>query len=453
MTEVMNNSTNVTNETNNTEDAADVEKIRRSITVRGLSGLKNQGNTCYMNAGLQCISATNIFTAYFLDKKFVKTLDYNTQQNLANKERKKRKLGNDVDIELNTSDITNAVKKSMTYGYYKLMKLMWDDNKAITPDVFKAILGHHNSIFKGYQQQDSQEMINCVLDTIHEELKTSVLVEYINLPNQVIEFRNEVKKIQKMIKNATEPDQKIEAITKYREYLNSHMEEYTINNSLDYWERYIKNSHSIIRYIFTGMTYTATKCNDCQITSLAFEPFIMLPVSVPDSSQTVKLTECLKNHANTNNLVGKDKYKCDNCNEYKEAVQNTYLWEAPEILIIHLKRFSSKMFGNGYCRTEKISTFIDYPLKDLNLSEMCSPYNKTDDKYELYGVVQQFGSLNGGHYTALCKNAINNKWYQFDDSHVTNIPDAKIEEEIVCKSAYILFYRKQQQSTIDFDNM
>lgn len=434
----------------NKDEATSNSEIRKNITVRGLSGLKNQGNTCYMNAGLQCISATNIFTAYFLDKKFVKTLDYNIQQNLASVERKRQKLPKDSDVELNTADITKTAKRSVTYGYYKLMKLMWSDNLVITPEQFKAILGYHNPIFKGYGQQDSQEMINCVLDTIHEELKTPVTVNYVNLPTELIEFRTEIKKIQKQLKAASEPDDKIQVITKYRNYLNSHMEEYTVNSSLDYWEKYIKNSHSIIRDIFTGMTCTATKCNECQITSLAFEPFIMLPISIPDQLQAIKLTECLKHYSVTNNLVGKDKYKCDNCNEYRDAIQNTYLWESPEILIIHLKRFSSKVYGNGYCRTEKISTMVEYPIKDMDLSDMYSPYNNHDDKYELFGVVQQFGSLNGGHYTACCKNAMNDRWYNFDDSHVTCIPDANIEEEVVCKSAYILFYRKQH-TTVDFD--
>ena len=39
--------------------------------------------------------------------------------------------------------------------------------------------------------------------------------------------------------------------------------------------------------------------------------------------------------------------------------------------------------------------------------------------YDLFGVVNHFGSLNGGHYTATCKNSIDNNWYYFNDSSVS----------------------------------
>jgi ubiquitin C-terminal hydrolase len=65
----------------------------------------------------------------------------------------------------------------------------------------------------------------------------------------------------------------------------------------------------------------------------------------------------------------------------------------------------------------------------------------------LYGVVKQMGSLNGGHYIACCKNPINDKWYEFDDSHVTGIPTAKVENEVISRSAYMLFYKKQYTTT------
>ena len=41
--------------------------------------------------------------------------------------------------------------------------------------------------------------------------------------------------------------------------------------------------------------------------------------------------------------------------------------------------------------------------------------------YELYGVVNHYGTMGGGHYTAYCKNFLNNKWYEFDDSRVSEV--------------------------------
>jgi ubiquitin carboxyl-terminal hydrolase 4/11/15 len=48
--------------------------------------------------------------------------------------------------------------------------------------------------------------------------------------------------------------------------------------------------------------------------------------------------------------------------------------------------------------------------------------NKEQIIYELYGVVNHYGTMGGGHYTAYCKNFLNNKWYEFDDSRVSEVP-------------------------------
>ena len=62
--------------------------------------------------------------------------------------------------------------------------------------------------------------------------------------------------------------------------------------------------------------------------------------------------------------------------------------------------------------------------------------------YDLYGVVNHFGNLNGGHYTAFGKNPDGN-WYNFNDSSVsgTNI------KEITSPAAYMLFYRRRELAT------
>jgi ubiquitin carboxyl-terminal hydrolase 8 len=262
-----------------------------------------------------------------------------------------------------------------------------------------------------------------------------------------MQFRTQLKKMLENIKQV-EPCDKEEMLTVYRNFLDNNMKEYTVNASLQYWETYIEKSHSIIRDLFTGTTYISTKCSKCNISSLKFEPYIMLTLAVPTSSEPVSIYECLQNLSKEQRLEGEFKYQCDNCREKNDATQKTYIWESPDILIIHLKRFSSKMYGK-HCHTEKISTFIDYPLSDLNLADIYSPHNMKDQKYELYGVVQQYGSLDGGHYVACCKNPMNNKWYSYNDSSVNGIPDDKVKQHVVCKSAYMLYYVKEDKSVVN----
>lgn len=63
--------------------------------------------------------------------------------------------------------------------------------------------------------------------------------------------------------------------------------------------------------------------------------------------------------------------------------------------------------------------------------------------YDLYGVTNHYGSLHGGHYTAYCKNHLTNKWYGFNDSHVSSV-GGDVASTVVSNGAYILFYRKRE---------
>jgi ubiquitin carboxyl-terminal hydrolase 4/11/15 len=69
---------------------------------------------------------------------------------------------------------------------------------------------------------------------------------------------------------------------------------------------------------------------------------------------------------------------------------------------------------------------VNFPIEGLDLSEYVLQNVQGGKKsgeyiYDLYAVSNHFGSLNGGHYTAFAKNAIDGKWYDFDDTDVSKI--------------------------------
>lgn len=69
-----------------------------------------------------------------------------------------------------------------------------------------------------------------------------------------------------------------------------------------------------------------------------------------------------------------------------------------------------------------------------------SKHNSTaNPTYRLVGIVNHSGDINYGHYTAECKNPINNKWYNFNDSSVS---ETKINSSFESSSPYLLFYVK-----------
>jgi hypothetical protein len=61
----------------------------------------------------------------------------------------------------------------------------------------------------------------------------------------------------------------------------------------------------------------------------------------------------------------------------------------------------------------------------------------SDNLYDLYAVVNHKGeSINSGHYTAYCRNPVDDQWRLFDDTHV-ELVDAK---SVIANCAYLLFY-------------
>ena len=109
--------------------------------------------------------------------------------------------------------------------------------------------------------------------------------------------------------------------------------------------------------------------------------------------------------------------------------------KSPNILIIQLKRFNIKEKFDSNFIGEKDYTLVSYPINDLDLSKYIVGPEKKNAKYDLYGVIQHTGSLNEGHYTAICKN--NDNWVTYNDFKLdfTNNP--------VTNYAYILFYKRK----------
>ncbi|KAK7113174.1 hypothetical protein V1264_012513 [Littorina saxatilis] len=117
----------------------------------GNVGLFNHGNTCFMNAVLQCLSHTDSFTEYFITDLY--------KDDLKNSRNSSKKLG------------SKSSKGEVTEQLGFLLKALWSDkyNWEISID-FKSIVGKHNSQYKGSSQHDSQEFLLWLLDRIHEDL-------------------------------------------------------------------------------------------------------------------------------------------------------------------------------------------------------------------------------------------------------------------------------------------
>ena len=122
--------------------------------------------------------------------------------------------------------------------------------------------------------------------------------------------------------------------------------------------------------------------------------------------------------------------KCEKTDEYKIAKKTIKIWNFPKILIVSFKRFNNNQ--------NKKDNLISFPINNLDLSKYCIGYDKYSSIFELYGICNHEGILNGGHYYAYCKNQ-NGKWYSYNDNSVREIQ----ESSLITNNAYCLFYRKK----------
>jgi ubiquitin carboxyl-terminal hydrolase 4/11/15 len=127
----------------------------------------------------------------------------------------------------------------------------------------------------------------------------------------------------------------------------------------------------------------------------------------------------------------------------KKAKKKLEIYKTPKILILHLKRFrTSKISSIGsYYYTSgshKIDNNIEFPLRPLKLKGFIHSKEQELSDYELFAISNHYGGMHGGHYTAMCKNFNNSKWYEFNDARVDEID----EEKLVSEAAYLLFYRR-----------
>ena len=137
-----------------------------------------------------------------------------------------------------------------------------------------------------------------------------------------------------------------------------------------------------------------------------------------------------------------NEWYCENCKKKQRAKKKLEIYNTPKILIIQIKRFN---------HINKINTRVDFPLTDLDLSKYTLSNNKERQiKYDLFAVANHYGSLSYGHYTAFCKNSIDEKWYEFNDSSVCEIKDLS---KIVSPNAYVLFYKQKGLSKLNWGDI
>lgn len=127
--------------------------------------------------------------------------------------------------------------------------------------------------------------------------------------------------------------------------------------------------------------------------------------------------------------MGKDSLvDCPKCGQKTEREICYIIEKAPKLFLIQLKRFKTDIdYKTGTIEKRKVCTMID--LKETIAIK--------DQQFELYGVVNHYGEIDKGHYTACVKRPSDDQWFLYDDEKVTKITFKEVNSE----GAYLLFYQ------------
>lgn len=194
----------------------------------GLCGLRNLGNTCFMNSALQCLSNTVLLRNYFLEGKFKDEIN------------EKNPLG---------------MQGNIAKQYGALVRAIWSgDNSYFVPKNFKHTLGRWAPQFEGFNQHDTHELLAFLLDGLHEDL------------NRISGKKPYVE----VTEGHGRPDAEV---------------------ALEAWTGHLRRNSSVIVDLFHGQLKSTVTCPDCNHISVTFDPFMYLSLPLQqESSRNIEIS-------------------------------------------------------------------------------------------------------------------------------------------------------------------
>lgn len=377
------------------------------------TGLTNFGVTCYMNSTLQCLSATVMLSKFFIDNRF----RYYVQKNW------------------------KGSQGVMPGLFANLIRSLWkNDVEVIMPTSFRNFCGRLNQEWAIDRQQDAKEFFDFAVDCLHEDLN----INWQRTPLRPLTFAEEMQRERMAVPKVS----RIE------------------------WERYCHREESFISSLFAGQHASRLRCTTCQRTSTTYEAFYSISVEIPTSG-TGDIYQCLRSYCQEEMLSGDEVWKCPYCKCERVATKQIIITRAPQILVVHFKRFSASKTQSA----RKIHTPIEFPLHGLKMdpfvisSSSTSPSSSSSSAasassssssteagqpvpsgatvppftYDAYGVLRHIGpSMGSGHYISLVRDAQRQCWRKFDDDRTMdfNPRELRHKDRLQNEQAYIVFYER-----------
>lgn len=208
---------------------------------------------------------------------------------------------------------------------------------------------------------------------------------------------------------------------------------------------------ALIYRIFGGKLRSRVKCMNCKTDSDTFDSFMDLSLDV---SKAQSVEDALRAFVRTDYLKDANKYKCEKCKKLVNATKQFTIHQAPQILHVHLKRFTPtgrKIVGHiDFPEHLQLSNFMSSDAVDVSSTNLApnlaADHRKCpaqpDPAYRLYAVVCHSGSgPHSGHYFAHVRSGLQ-RWHCMNDSSVT---ESNIGNVLNQRNAYLLFYERSNR--------
>jgi len=308
-------------------------------------------------------------------------------------------LNDFLNLETYKKKLKNKYDTALLLEWDELRKLLWSENCIVSPTKFvktvqKVAHLKDRELFTGYSQNDLPEFLIFVIDCFHNALAREVNMT-----------------IQGTIENERDK---------------------TALVCLERIKQMYSKDYSEIWNLFYGVQVSQiSSITSEEVISITPDPYFMVDLPIPTNNKSPTLIDCFNLYVEGEIMDGDNSIFNEKTGKKEPAKKQLKFWSFPNILVIDIKRFSSA--------NNKNQILVDFPLENLNLSEYVIGYNKDSYVYDLYGVCNHSGSVQGGHYTAFVKNA-NGKWYHYND---TSVSEVSVISQIISPKAYCFFYRKR----------
>uniref|UniRef100_A0A8C2ECV5 Ubiquitin carboxyl-terminal hydrolase n=1 Tax=Cyprinus carpio TaxID=7962 RepID=A0A8C2ECV5_CYPCA len=350
------------------------------------TGLRNLGNTCFMNAILQSLSNIQVFSCYFKELPSVAL-----------------RSGKTAGRRMYHTRSQGDSSVSLVEEFRKTLCSLWQGSQtAFSTDALFYVIWKIMPSFRGYQQQDAHEFLRYLLEHLHREMQGS--------------------------KNGSPSP----ALT---DFLFSRNGTSTIVTSV--FGGVLQNE------VYCLICGTESRKFDPFLDLSLDIPsqFRIKFTKDQEPGPTCTLNDCLQSFTDLEELDETELYMCHKCKTRQKSTKKFWIQKLPKVLCLHLKRFHWTAFLRN-----KIDTYVEFPMRGLDMkSFLLEPENSLLENclYDLAAVVVHHGSsIGSGHYTAYGLHE--HRWYHFNDSTVTLVS----EEAVLKAKAYILFYteRSDQES-------